>query len=98
MNDGTLGRSSRRTLALAGAGAGAALPPFSGPAAWAQQPIFRTEYLDQVVPTSVGYLDATIDGLSNIPFAVLPPGLAEGNFLPYAPESQAWFATIQFDF
>jgi iron complex outermembrane receptor protein len=38
---------------------------------------------------SVGYLDATIDDLSNIPFAVLPPGLLEGNFLPYAPEWQA---------
>jgi iron complex outermembrane receptor protein len=37
---------------------------------------------------SVGYLDATIDDLSNIPFAVLPPGLAEGNLLPYAPEWQ----------
>jgi iron complex outermembrane receptor protein len=37
---------------------------------------------------SLGYLDATIDDLSNIPFAVLPPGLAEGNRLPYAPEWQ----------
>ncbi len=42
-----------------------------------------------IVDASVGYLDATIDDLSNIPFAVLPPGLAEGNFLPYAPEWQA---------
>ncbi len=42
-----------------------------------------------LVDGSVGYLDATIDDLSNIPFAVLPPGLAEGNFLPYAPEWQA---------
>jgi len=38
--------------------------------------------------TSVGYLDATIDSLSNIPLAVLPPGLVEGNFLPFAPEWQ----------
>jgi iron complex outermembrane receptor protein len=37
---------------------------------------------------SAGYLDATIDSLTNIPLAVLPPGLVEGNFLPYAPEWQ----------
>jgi iron complex outermembrane receptor protein len=40
---------------------------------------------------SMGYLDATIDSLSNIPFAVLPPGLVEGNALPYAPEFQGHF-------
>ncbi len=40
---------------------------------------------------SLGYLDATIDSLSNIPFAVLPPGLVEGNALPYAPELQGHF-------
>ena len=40
------------------------------------------------IETSVGYLDATIDNLSNIPLAVLPPGLVEGNFLPFAPEWQ----------
>jgi iron complex outermembrane receptor protein len=40
------------------------------------------------VDASVGYLDATIDSLTNIPLAVLPPGLVEGNFLPYAPEWQ----------
>jgi hypothetical protein len=40
------------------------------------------------VDASVGYLDATIDRLTNIPLAVLPPGLVEGNFLPYAPEWQ----------
>ena len=40
---------------------------------------------------SLGYLDATIDSLSNIPFAVLPPGLVEGNRLPYAPELQGHF-------
>jgi iron complex outermembrane receptor protein len=40
------------------------------------------------VEATVGYLDATIDNLANIPLAVLPPGLAEGNFLPYAPEWQ----------
>src|SRR4029453_2444155 len=43
------------------------------------------------VEGSVAYLDATIDDLSNIPFAVLPPGLVEGNFLPYAPELQGHF-------
>jgi iron complex outermembrane recepter protein len=40
------------------------------------------------IEASLGYLDATIDDLSNIPFAVLPPGLLEGNLLPYAPEWQ----------
>jgi iron complex outermembrane receptor protein len=44
---------------------------------------------DMLIDASVGYLDATIDSLSNIPFAVLPPGLVEGNKLPYAPEWQA---------
>jgi iron complex outermembrane receptor protein len=39
-----------------------------------------------LIDASVGFLDATIDNLSNIPFAVLPPGLAEGNRLPFAPE------------
>jgi iron complex outermembrane receptor protein len=43
------------------------------------------------VEATVGYLDATIDNLANIPLAVLPPGLAEGNFLPYAPEWQGHF-------
>jgi iron complex outermembrane receptor protein len=43
---------------------------------------------DLAIEGSVGYLDATIDNLSNIPFAVLPPGLVEGNALPYAPEFQ----------
>jgi iron complex outermembrane receptor protein len=38
---------------------------------------------------SVGWLDATIDDLANIPLAVLPPGLNEGNRLPFAPKSQA---------
>jgi iron complex outermembrane receptor protein len=41
-----------------------------------------------VIDASVGYLDATIDNLDNIPLAVLPPGLVEGNFLPFAPEWQ----------
>jgi iron complex outermembrane receptor protein len=44
---------------------------------------------DLLIEGSVGYLDASIDSLSNIPFAVLPPGLLEGNALPYAPEWQA---------
>jgi iron complex outermembrane receptor protein len=43
---------------------------------------------DLLIEGSVGYLDASIDSLSNIPFAVLPPGLLEGNALPYAPEWQ----------
>jgi iron complex outermembrane receptor protein len=43
---------------------------------------------DLLIESSVGYLDASIDSLSNIPFAVLPPGLIEGNALPYAPEWQ----------
>ncbi|HEU4780396.1 MAG TPA: TonB-dependent receptor [Steroidobacteraceae bacterium] len=43
---------------------------------------------DFLIDASVGYLDATIDSLSNIPLAVLPPGLVEGNFLPFAPEWQ----------
>jgi iron complex outermembrane recepter protein len=43
---------------------------------------------DLLIEGSVGYLDASIDSLSNIPFAVLPPGLVEGNALPYAPEWQ----------
>jgi iron complex outermembrane receptor protein len=46
---------------------------------WAATDEFRIE-------ASVGYLDATIDDLSNIPFAVLPPGLVVGNALPFAPE------------
>jgi iron complex outermembrane receptor protein len=41
-----------------------------------------------LIDASVGYLDATIDSLDNIPLAILPPGLAEGNFLPYAPKWQ----------
>jgi iron complex outermembrane receptor protein len=40
---------------------------------------------------SVGFLDATIDSLANIPLAVLPPGLEEGNTLPFAPEVQTHF-------
>jgi len=39
-----------------------------------------------LIDASVGWLDATIDDLSNIPFAVLPPGLRVGNRLPFAPE------------
>ncbi|HET7810905.1 MAG TPA: TonB-dependent receptor [Steroidobacteraceae bacterium] len=42
-----------------------------------------------IIESSIGYLDATIDELETIPFAVLPPGLVEGNRLPYAPEWQA---------
>jgi iron complex outermembrane receptor protein len=43
---------------------------------------------DLTIEASVGYLDATIDSLDNIPLAVLPPGLLEGNVLPFAPEWQ----------
>jgi len=50
---------------------------------------FTWEPSDDVhVESSVGWLDATIDSLSNIPLAILPPGLAEGNALPFAPEWQ----------
>ena len=44
--------------------------------------------LDWTIEASLGYLDATIDDLDNIPLAVLPPGLVEGNVLPFAPEWQ----------
>jgi iron complex outermembrane receptor protein len=37
---------------------------------------------------SLGLLDARIDSLDNIPLAVLPPGLQEGNALPFAPKVQ----------
>jgi iron complex outermembrane receptor protein len=37
---------------------------------------------------SLGLLDAKIDSLDNIPLAVLPPGLQEGNALPFAPKVQ----------
>jgi iron complex outermembrane receptor protein len=43
---------------------------------------------DWIVEASAGYLDATIDELDNIPLAILPPGLAEGNILPFAPKWQ----------
>ena len=50
---------------------------------------FTWEPSDDVhVESSMGWLDATIDSLSNIPLAILPPGLAEGNALPFAPEWQ----------
>jgi iron complex outermembrane receptor protein len=42
-----------------------------------------------LVEASIGTLDATIDELNNIPFAVLPPGLVAGNALPFAPDEQA---------
>jgi iron complex outermembrane receptor protein len=41
---------------------------------------------DLMIEASLGYLDATIDSLDNIPFALIPQGLVEGNPLPYAPE------------
>jgi iron complex outermembrane recepter protein len=48
---------------------------------WAPTQLWRVE-------ASLGYLDATIDSLDNIPLAVLPPGLLEGNRLPFAPQWQ----------
>jgi iron complex outermembrane receptor protein len=50
-------------------------------ATWAPVPDWRIE-------ASVGYLDATIDSLANVPLAVLPPELKAGNRLPFAPEWQ----------
>jgi iron complex outermembrane receptor protein len=50
--------------------------------AWAATADFR-------VDGSIGYLDATIDRLDNIPQAILPPGLVVGNALPFAPDLQA---------
>lgn len=44
---------------------------------------------DLMIDASIGHLDAAIDDLDNIPLAILPPGLREGNVLPFAPEWQA---------
>ncbi len=52
--------------------------------------------VDWYVEASVGYLDSTIDELDNIPFAILPPGLVEGNVLPFAPEWQ-WHVGATYD-
>jgi iron complex outermembrane recepter protein len=41
-----------------------------------------------LIEGSLGYLDATIDELEPVTLAVLPPGLVEGNALPFAPEWQ----------
>jgi iron complex outermembrane recepter protein len=41
-----------------------------------------------LIDASVGYLDATIDELESLPLAIIPPGLVEGNTLPFAPEFQ----------
>lgn len=43
---------------------------------------------DLVIEGSIGYLDATIDELQDKPLLILPPGLNEGNVLPFAPEWQ----------
>jgi len=45
-------------------------------------------------PAGVAPFDATVDSLSNIPFAVLPPGLVEGNRMPYAPE---WRFIVEYE-
>jgi iron complex outermembrane recepter protein len=42
-----------------------------------------------LVDASLGMLDATIDELDVIPFAVLPPDLLPGNSLPFSPDNQA---------
>jgi iron complex outermembrane receptor protein len=41
-----------------------------------------------LIEASVGYLDATLDKLVVEPLLIFPPGLAEGNVLPYSPEWQ----------
>lgn len=46
---------------------------------------------DWIIEGSVGYLDAIIEELDPVPLAILPPGLAEGNVLPFAPEWQGHF-------
>jgi iron complex outermembrane receptor protein len=43
---------------------------------------------DWLFDASLGYLDATIDELESLPLAIIPPGLVEGNRLPFAPELQ----------
>lgn len=43
---------------------------------------------DFLFDASLGYLDATIDRLDAKPLAIIPPGLAAGNKLPFAPEWQ----------
>ena len=43
---------------------------------------------DWLIDASMGYLDATIDELTSLPLAIIPPGLVEGNRLPFAPEWQ----------
>jgi iron complex outermembrane receptor protein len=44
---------------------------------------------DWLFDASIGYLDATIDDLESLPLAIIPPGLVEGNKLPFAPDMQA---------
>ena len=44
-----------------------------------------------IIEGSVGYLDAKIDELVATPLLILPPGLVEGNVLPFAPEWQGHF-------
>lgn len=43
---------------------------------------------DWLIEASLGYLDATIDELESKPLLIFPPGLNEGNVLPFAPEWQ----------
>jgi iron complex outermembrane receptor protein len=43
---------------------------------------------DWLFESSVGYLDAGIDELVPKPLLILPPGLVEGNALPFAPKWQ----------
>jgi iron complex outermembrane receptor protein len=44
---------------------------------------------DWLIEGSLGYLNATIDELVATPLLILPPGLVEGNKLPFAPKMQA---------
>lgn len=46
---------------------------------------------DFILEASVGYLDAQIDELEPTDLLIFPPGLEEGNPLPFAPEWQAHF-------
>ncbi len=52
---------------------------------------------DWLIEASFGYLDATLDKLvtpvdaNGVPVVVLPPGLVEGNALPFAPKYQGHF-------
>jgi iron complex outermembrane recepter protein len=46
---------------------------------------------DWSIEASIGHLESSIDRLELSSFAVIPPGLKDGNALPYAPRWQAHF-------